>query len=125
HGGAATAAENGPRVAAAVDEDEGLGFVGEAFEEPGVKGGADGAGLMGLLEVFAEIDDFDAGERTGGHTGSERDELVFDGLRGVVGFERRRSGAEKRDGVFEFGADDGGVAAVILGRFFLLVTILL
>ena len=39
----------------------------------------------------------------------------------MVGFERRRRGAEKRDRVFEFGADDGDVAAVVARRFFLLV----
>src|SRR5580698_2714807 len=39
----------------------------------------------------------------------------------VVSFERWRSGTEKRDRVFEFGADDGHVAAVVARRFFLLV----
>src|SRR5262249_53015089 len=67
HAGATTAAKDRPRVATAVDEDDRLRFVGETFLQAGVKRGADGAGLMGLLEIFAEVDDFDAGEWARSH----------------------------------------------------------
>ena len=43
----------------------------------------------------------------------------------VIGFQRWRGRAEKRDGVFQFGAHDGDVAAVVARRFFLLVAVFL
>ena len=52
---------------------------------------------------------------------AQREEFVFSGAGMMVGFERRRSRTEKRDRVFEFGADDGDVASVVARRFFLLI----
>ncbi len=64
-----------------------MGFVGEAFLQTGVKGGADGAGLMGLLEILAEINDFDARKRARSDARSEGDELVLAFTRVVVSLE--------------------------------------
>ena len=86
HAGAATAAENGPGIATTVNQDQCLGFVGQAFLQASMQSCADRAGLMSLLEVFAEVDDFDASERTSGYAGSQGDEFVFAGLGVVVGF---------------------------------------
>src|SRR5205814_2267400 len=52
HGGAAASAKDGPGISAAVDEHQGLGFVGEAFLNPGVQRRANGAGLMGARDII-------------------------------------------------------------------------
>src|SRR5690349_4370783 len=63
HRSSATAAQHGPGIAAAVDEHESLCFVVEAHLNAGVELRRDGAGLMRLLKFFAQVDNFDAGER--------------------------------------------------------------
>src|SRR5262249_43597847 len=120
-GGAATATQDGPGVAAAIDQDQRLGLVGQAFLDAGVECGADWAGLVSTLEVLPEIDDFDGGESTIGNARGESEEFIFAGSRVMERLHRRSGGAEQRDGVFHLGANDGDVAAVVARRFLLLV----
>ena len=47
--------------------------------------------------------------------------MIFSVASVVIGFERRRGGAEQGDGAFQARAIDGGVAAVVARSFFLLV----
>src|SRR5882757_579371 len=90
-----------------------------------MQGGADWAGLVRFGEVFAQVDDFDAGHGTLLDTRGEREQFVFSAARVMIGFERWGRRAQQRGCVFHFCAYDGDVAAVVTGSFFLLVTALL
>ena len=123
--GAATAAQDRPGIAAAVDQNESLRFVGEALLDSSVKRRRYRAGLVRLLKILAHIDDFDAGERTVLDARGDSNQFVFSAESVVVGFKGRCGRAEEGEGAFALGADDGHIAAVITGRFFLLVAIFL
>ena len=115
------AAEDGEGVAAAVEEDDdllaavdgGLGFGDELAGEDVFAGG--------LAELGAHVDEFDGGQGAVHDAGEHLDALVASALGVGPGLERGRGGAEDDDGVVEFGAHDGDVAAVVARGLFLLV----
>ena len=77
---------------------------------------------MLAAKVLAQVHDADFGERAIFDARGELEQLIFPGAGVVIGFERRRGRAEQRHGAFEARAIDGGVAAVVARRFFLLVS---
>src|ERR1700730_19051915 len=77
HRRAAAPAQRRPRIAAAVDQHEGLRLLCEALLNSRMQGRTDGAGLMRLLEIFAQIDNLDARERPVLYARSQRQEVVF------------------------------------------------
>ncbi len=124
-GSAATAAENRPGIAAAVDEDQRLSLEGKTFGNGVAEDRGEGAGLVSLLKFLAKIDDFDRGERAILDTIGNGEELIFAGNGVVIGLQRGSGGTEEGYGVFEFGSNGGDVASMIARSFLLLVTVLL
>src|ERR1700690_4139944 len=80
---------------------------------------------MLAAEFFAQIDDANFGEGAIFNARGEFEQMVFSGARVMVSLERRRRGAENRDGALELRAIDGRVAPIVTRRFFLLVSVLL
>jgi hypothetical protein len=72
HRRAATAAQDGPGVPAAVDEHESLRFVGETFLNARMQLRGNWADQMRLPKLFAQVDDSHTGERAIGNAGSQR-----------------------------------------------------
>ena len=121
HERAATAAEQRPRIAAAIDEHHGLRALFEAQGDGRAQRLGNGRGAMLAAKFLAQIHDANFRERAVFHARRELEQLIFSGAGVVVGFKRRRGRAEQRDRAFEARAVDGGVAPVVARRFFLLV----
>src|SRR5262245_15286636 len=125
YGRATASAENGPRIAAAVDQDERLRAIVEAFLDAPMQRRRDGACLVRLLKFFPQADDLSGWQRARGDASSDGKELILPFPRVMIRFERRRGGTEEGQCIFHFCADDGDVSPMVARRFFLLVARLL
>src|SRR5215813_4989331 len=121
NGRSAAAAKNRPRIAAAVDQDECLGLVVQAFVNACMQRGRNGAGFVSLLKLLAKTDDLNGREWPRSDTRCNCEQLIFPFSRVVIGFERRRGRTEQGKRILHLRSDDGHIASVIARRFFLLV----
>src|SRR5882762_5124032 len=118
---AARAADDEPRIPAAIDEDQGLSALTETRGDGFTELRGEGAGSMRGTEIFAQVHNFHRRKRPILDARFELKEAIFSRARVVKTLERRRCGTQQRHGAFELRAHDSDVPAVITRGFFLLV----
>src|SRR5215470_12388639 len=77
HRSAAAAAKNGPGIPAAINQDQRLGAVAQAFFDSRMQRRGDRASLVRLLKFFAKADDFHGRKRPRCNSGRDCEELVL------------------------------------------------
>ncbi len=116
---AARAAEHEARIAAAVEEDDGLLAARVRLLDGFEQLGREDFGLALRLERHAHVHDLRARHRASGDAAGELQVAVLALPRVLVRLKRGRRRAEDDDGALAVRAHDGRVAAVVVGRLLL------